>query len=182
MLAQARRLAGGVLLGALTSALIFLAIAGPRGRPITLLPPPTPVPLQVHVAGAVEHPGVYALPRGSIVQDALRAAGGAAPDADLDRVNLAAELAGGERILVPAVVTAQAGSAAAAPPSDGLLNVNTATAEELETLPGIGPGLAQSIVQYRESHGTFEAVEDLLLVPGIGPSRLAQIRELVRVD
>ena len=182
MLAQARRLTGGVLLGALTSALIFLAIAKPRGRPIELLAPPTTAPLQVHVAGAVEHPGVYALPRGSIVQDAIQAAGGAAPEADLDRVNLAAELVGGERILVPAAATVQAGAAPAASASDGLLNLNSATADELETLPGIGPGLAQSIVEYRERHGPFAAVEDLLLVPGIGPSRLAQIRELVTVD
>ena len=180
MIAQARRLAGGILLGAVMSALIFLAIAKPRGRPIELLPPPTPAPLQVHVAGAVEQPGVYALPRGSIVEDAIQAAGGAAPGADTDRVNLAAELVGGERILVPAIVTAQPGVMSAA--SDGLLNLNTATAGELETLPGIGPGLAQSIVEYRESHGPFAAVEDLLFVPGIGPSRLAQIRELVRVD
>ena len=182
MLAQARRLAGGILLGALTSAIIFLAIAGPRGRPIELLPPPTQAPLQVHIAGAVEHPGVYALPRGSIVEDAIQAAGGAAPGADTDRVNLAAELVGGERILVPALVTTQAGSAPAGLASDGRLNLNIATAGELETLPGIGPGLAQSIVEYRESHGPFAAVEDLLLVPGIGPSRLAQIRELVRVE
>jgi competence protein ComEA len=97
-------------------------------------------------------------------------------------VNLAAELVGGERILVPAVANVQAGEVPAAPASDGLLNLNSATAGELETLPGIGPGLAQSIVEYRESHGPFAAVEDLLLVPGIGPSRLAQIRELVRVD
>jgi competence protein ComEA len=182
MLAQARRLAGGLLLGALTSALIFLAIAGPRGRPIELLPPPTQAPLQVHVAGAVEHPGVYELPRGSIVEDAIQAAGGAAPGADTDRVNLAAELVGGERILVPVVVNAQAGDGRAAPASDGLLNLNSATADELETLPGIGPGLAQSIVEYREGHGPFAAVEDLLLVPGIGPSRLTQIRELVTVN
>jgi competence protein ComEA len=181
MLAQARRLAGGLLLGALTSALIFLAIAGPRGRPIELLPPPTQAPLQVHVAGAVEHPGVYELPRGSIVEDAVQAAGGAAPSADTDRVNLAAELVGGERILVPVVVNAQAGDGSVAS-SDGLINLNSATSDELETLPGIGPGLAQSIVEYRESHGPFAAVEDLLLVPGIGASRLAQIRELVRVD
>jgi competence protein ComEA len=182
MIAQARRLAGGILLGAVTSAVVFLAIADPRGRPIELLPPPTQAPLQVHVAGAVEHPGVYELPRGSIVEDAILAAGGAAPGADTDRVNLAAELVGGERILVPALVTAQAGGAPAAPASDGMLNLNIATAAELETLPGIGPGLAQSIVEYRESHGPFAAVEDLLFVPGIGPSRLAQIRELVRVD
>jgi len=182
MLGQARRLLGGVLVGALTSGLIFLALAQPRGRPVEILPPPTPPPLQVHIAGAVLHPGVYELPRGSIVEDAVRAAGGPAPGADLDRVNLAAEVTGGERILVPSVITPAPGAAAGQPSSDGTVDLNTASAAELEGLPGIGPGLAQAIVEYRESHGVFQAVEDLLLVPGIGPSRLAQIRELVRVN
>jgi competence protein ComEA len=111
----------------------------------------------------------------------VRAAGGPASDADLNRVNLAAELTDGERILVPAAVVA--GSSSSAPEaSDGTLDLNTATAADLEKLPGIGPGLARAIVEYREAHGPFQAVEDLLLVPGIGPSRLAQIRDLVRVD
>jgi len=181
MFAQARRLLGGVLLGALTSALIFLALAEPRGRPLELLPLPTPSPLRIHVAGAVLHPGVYEVPRGSIVQDAVRTAGGPASDADLDRVNLAAGLTDGERIMVPAAV-AMGSSSSAPQASDGTLDLNTATAADLEELPGIGPGLARSIVEYREAHGPFEVVEDLLLVPGIGPSRLAQIRDLVRVD
>jgi competence protein ComEA len=182
MLAQLRRLLASALVGALASGLIFLALSKPRGRPVELLPPPTPSPIQVHVAGAVLHPGVYALPLGSIVQDAIQAAGGPAPDADLDEVNLAHPLEGGERLLVPAAVTPAAGAARASPASDGVLDINRATADELETLPGIGPGLARAIVEYRESQGPFRAVEDLLLVPGIGPARLEQLRHLVRVD
>ncbi|HET7011273.1 MAG TPA: ComEA family DNA-binding protein [Anaerolineales bacterium] len=182
MLAQARRFLFAVLLGATASGLLFLSVSKPRGKPIELLPPPTPSPLRIHVAGAVQRPGVYGLAPGSIVEDALRAAGGATSDADVDRINLAAPLTDGERISVPRSVTPAPDAPDDSDPGNGALDLNEATASDLEKLPGIGPGLAQAIIQYRTAHGPFRRVEDLLLVPGIGPSRLAQIRDLVRVD
>jgi competence protein ComEA len=182
MLIHARRLLFGFLLGAIASGILFLVVAKPRGSPIRLLPPPTPMPLRVHVAGAVQQPGVYSLAPGSIVEDAIRAAGGAAAGADIHRVNLAAPLLDGEKVSVPLLVTPASQAASGSPQEAGLLNLNEAAAGDLEALPGIGPGLAQAIVEYRESHGPFQRVEDLLLVPGIGASRLAQIRELVSLD
>jgi competence protein ComEA len=140
------------------------------------------------VAGEVAAPGVYALPPGSIVQDALNAAGGPAGDADLARLNLAAPLAEGQQVYVPAqgeTLPVASGSSAAAggqqaAPS-GPINVNTATAEELEALPEIGPAMARAIVEYREEHGPFEAVDDLLEVQGIGPKTLEAIEALITV-
>jgi competence protein ComEA len=184
---RAAPIAVGVLIGLLAAGLLGLLIVEPRGEAIRLLPPPSPAPLRVHVSGAVAHPGVYSLPRGSIVQQAIEAAGGALTDADLDRVNLAAPVDDGQQVRVPFVTQPPPEGATAVlpgpdPPATGLVNINTATAPELELLPGIGPSLAQSIVAYREAHGLFREVEDLLDVPGIGPAKLEQIRALVTVE
>ncbi len=180
-----RRLAhflAGLLAGLLAAGLLLLLISRPRGQPVELLPPPTPSPLRVHVAGAVARPGVYALQPGAIVQQALEAAGGAAPDAALEALNQAAPLEDGQQIVVPSRLAA---SASPAPPlstaENGRLNINTATPPELDRLPGIGPSLAQEIAAYREAHGPFQKIEDLLLVPGIGPAKLALIKDLVTV-
>ena len=139
----------------------------------------------VHAAGAVTSPGVYRLPAGSRVSDLLSAAGGATADADLDQLNLAAPLADGERILVPrrgeSVAEAAAGLADAAGARAMKVDLNTATAEELDTLPGIGPATAEAIIRHRETHGRFRSVTDLLEVRGIGEAKLAQLRPLVKV-
>ena len=182
MLNHARRLLFGFFLGASATGVLFLVVAKPRGHPIELSPPPTPLPVRVHVAGAVQQPGVYSLAPGSIVEDAIRAAGGTAPGADLDRLNLAAILLDGERVLVAREVTPAPDGSPRGAQESGILDLNSATVADLEGLPGIGPGLASAIIQYREAHGPFQRVEDLLLVPGIGPSRLSQLRDLVRVD
>ena len=146
--------------------------------------------LTVHVAGAVRRPGVYRLEPGSRVDDAVQRAGGARSRADLSGVNLAAELEDGRQVLVPervrvAAVAAAATAAApgtAAPAAPGVpLNLNTATPEQLDLLDGIGPATAQQIVQFREAHGGFGAVEELAQVPGIGDKRLATLREQVRL-
>ncbi len=152
-------------------------------------PPGTPAaspspPLLVHVAGAVRHPGVYELEAGSRVIDAIRAAGGPARKARLDALNLAAPLADGTQILVPERGRAQATPSPAGGTGGsgaGLVNVNTATAAELEALPGIGPVLAQRIVDHRTEHGPFSSVDDLIEVSGIGEATLANIRDLVTV-
>jgi len=169
--------------GLLASGLLFLLLSPPRGHPILLEPPPTPSPLRVHVTGAVAHPGVLRLPPDSIVADAIAAAGGSTDLAQLEALNLAAPVHDGDRILVPAgPVDLPAGSdrSPVATELDAVqIPLNRATAAELDLLPGIGPSLANAIVEYRQTHGPFDTVDQLLDVPGIGPSKLAAIRDLV---
>ena len=138
-----------------------------------------------HVAGAVARPGLYRLGGSPRVADALDAAGGPAPDADLDAVNLAASVADGERVYVPRrgeVPPGGAGGVAGgvATPA-GPLDLNRATAEQLEDLPGVGPSTAAAILAYRQEHGRFRSVDELLEVRGIGEARLAELRPKVRV-
>lgn len=156
----------------------------PRAEPATestrKAAPPEDV--TVHAAGAVATPGLYRLPVGARVADLLSAAGGPTPDADLDQLNLAAPLNDGERVLVPRrgeVVDAPVGAAAASPTAK--VDLNTATAEQLDQLPGIGPATAEAIIRHRETHGRFRSVTDLLEVRGIGEAKLEQLRPLVRV-
>jgi len=135
----------------------------------------------VDVAGRVRHPGVVQLPVGSRVIDALRKAGGARPRVDLTTLNLARVLTDGEQILVGHPETATGGlagaAAAAAPPASAgsMVNLNSATEEELETLPGVGPVTAQKILDWRRAHGRFSAVDELLEVSGIGDKTLARL-------
>ena len=157
------------------------------GEPVT--DPPVADEVVVHVAGKVRRPGVVRLPAGSRVIDAVEAAGGARPRADLTAVNLARELEDGEQVRVglppdPAVDgvgPTGAGGQEAQAPSGGVLDLNTATASDLESLPGIGPVLAQRIVTYRDESGPFRTVEQLAEVSGIGPAVLASVADLVRV-
>jgi competence protein ComEA len=137
--------------------------------------------LVVDVAGAVRRPGLYRLRSGSRIDDAITAAGGPKPKAQLGAVNLAAPLADGEQVVVPgsgaagvAAATPSAGSSPTAP-----LDLNTASLEQLESLPGIGPVTAQKILDYRQQHGTFHSVDELQGVPGIGPAHMAQLKGLV---
>jgi len=143
-------------------------------------------PVSVHVAGAVERPGVYELEPGGRVYMAIDAAGGATDDADPDALNLAAEVLDGSRVYVPVVGESVpptvdgagvpgGGSTGPAAPVD----VNRATADELDVLPGVGPATAAAIVTERERNGPFLSVDDLQRVPGIGPAKLDALRELV---
>jgi competence protein ComEA len=182
MLAQGGRFLFGLFTGLLVAGLLVLVLAEPRGEAIELLPLPTPSPLRLHVAGAVQHPGIVAVAPGAIVADAIEAAGGALPGADLDSLNLAAAVESGQQILVPLPGTAAPAESSLGAPSTSGLDLNRASAAELESLPGIGPSLASAIVQYRDQNGPFLSVEELLDVPGIGPTRLSQLRDLVRVD
>lgn len=138
----------------------------------------------VHVAGAVRAPGVYRLPARSRVVDAVRRAGGARRRADLSALNLAAKLEDGRQVVVPLrprAGAAVAGAGGTATTPAGPIDINTATAEQLDELDGIGPGMAGSILEYREEHGGFGSIEELGQVPGIGEKRLAALREKVRV-
>ena len=163
-------------------------VAAPHGSvaPVGTAPETTAASVTVHVAGAVRHPGVYAIDGGGRVIDAVDAAGGLAADADPDRINLAATLSDGERVFVPRLgeddpmpVTGTSGGSTGSP--TGPLDLNAATAAELETLPGIGPTTAAAIVAYRDLHGPFASVDDLADVAGIGPSKLEALQGLVTV-
>ena len=138
--------------------------------------------LTVHVVGAVRRPGLYRFDEGSRVADAVERAGGAARKADLSAINLAAPLADGLQVVVPRRMPVAGGASAAAstaPVPSGPLRLNTATAEQLDELPGVGPVTAQKIIDYREQNGAFTSVDELDAVPGIGPARLETLRDLV---
>jgi competence protein ComEA len=134
--------------------------------------------LAVHVSGLVVAPGVVHLADGSIVADAIDAAGGLLPGARVDQINLASPVADGDQIVVPAGESESGGGGSE--PAAGPLSLNRATATELEALPGVGPVLAERIVAFREANGRFDVIEDLLEVPGIGEAKLAAIRDLVK--
>ncbi|HEX6952879.1 MAG TPA: helix-hairpin-helix domain-containing protein [Gaiellaceae bacterium] len=154
--------------------------------------PPLPAPVRakpaaakllvIDVAGAVRHAGLYRLRSGSRIDDAIAAAGGPTAKAQLDSVNLAAPVADGEQIVVPG--RGAAGVATASPPTAGSspsapLDLNSATLEQLEGLPGIGPVTAQKILDFRQAHGAFHTIAELEGVPGIGPAHMAQLKGLV---
>lgn len=134
----------------------------------------------VHVFGAVASPGLYRLEEGARVVDVIAAAGGLIAEADETAINLARPLADGEQLRVPAVGEEPA-AAEATDPGDGRVNLNTADIPALDTLPRVGPAIAQRIIDWRETNGAFTSVEDLLSVPGIGEKMLAGLRDLVTV-
>lgn len=155
----------------------------------------------VDVDGAVAHPGLYKLPPGSRVQAALAAAGGLSPQADAHRINRAAKLHDGQKLYVlsqgestpplaassgqgcegQACTSTDGGIAGSDPEGQGLVNINTANATQLTQLPGVGPAIAQKIIDYRTANGPFTSVDDLTKVPGIGAAKLAQIKSHARV-
>ena len=196
------------LRGYIGLSLVWVAVLGaalffvrrPSSEPIEILPPPTlaptaapsatstPGPLRIDVAGAVASPGIYTLPRGSLVADAVAAAGGAAPDADLDRINKAMPLQDSMQVYVPrvaqpmpTVINPPAPPAPARPGQTAIpgkpVNLNTASLDELDTLPGVGPATAQWIVEGRP----YGAVEDLMRVKGIGQATFDKLKDLVAV-
>jgi competence protein ComEA len=187
----------GILLGLLFSGALLLIVAPPQGKPIELSPLPTPAPLVVYITGAVARPGVYTLPRLSRVSNAIDAAGGLTPDADQSSINLAARLIDGEKIAVPKVNQPVMGTSAppsqnkqpvstssslATPSIENPLNINTATTEEFDLLPGIGPTRAADIVAYRTQHGSFKTIDGIMQVSGIGQTTFDRIKNLIYVD
>jgi competence protein ComEA len=181
-----------ILALALFGAVGYGLVHRPPPLVLTVLPPqptslptpkPTAAPVHCHVIGAVRTPGVYTLPPGALVQDAILVAGGPSDDADLERLNLATVVQDQEQIVVPKRSAALKFDAPGniVGSDDGLVNVNTADGERLETLPRIGPVLAERIIDYRDQHGPFAAVDDLILVKGIGEATLEQLRPLITV-
>jgi competence protein ComEA len=181
----------GVLIGLLAAGVLLLVVSPRRGQAVQLLPPPTPAPLQVYVSGAVAQPGLVALARGSRAADAIQAAGGMLPEADSEAINLAALLEDGQQLRVPSrqeiPLPAAAERGGAEIPlgvpgvSGGPVNINTAGQDELESLPGIGPVMAQAIIDHRTANGPFASIEAIQDVVGIGPGIFAKIKELITV-
>lgn len=168
----------------------------------TPLPPPTftPAPVRIYITGAVQNSDVYFLPAGSIVKDVIEAAGGFAPNANRDGINLALELQDQQQIHVPIegednppppiqggsdnpkANESQQSPGQVQPASDGVINLNTATLDQLDTLPGIGPAIAKRIIEYRDSIGGFTTVDQITQVSGIGEATFAKIKEQITIE
>lgn len=193
--------AGGVVVVVVLTAVLVLVVVRGRqapppelslpvaGAPVAAAGPSTttvvPSTVVVHAAGAVVAPGIYRLASGARVDDLVAAAGGPVAGAEVDRLNLAAPLVDGQRVYVPmegeTVVEAVGGDGGANEVAPGPLDLNTATADQLDELPGIGPATSAAILEERERRGRFTAVDDLLDVSGIGDAKLQRLRDLVRV-
>ncbi len=179
---------------------ITMLAACQQPAPIVVVPPPTvaptalptPAPVRVYVSGAVATPGVYTLPPHSLVHDAIQAAGGASAEANLERINLALEVRDQQQIHVPrkgesapaqpTLLSLPSSAAASAVPGARRVNINTATLAELETLPRIGPSIAQRIIDYRTRNGPFKQIEDIKNVSGIGEAMFSAIKDLIAVE
>ena len=168
--------------------------SGSAGTAVRVSRPPARASV-VHVAGAVRRPGVYRLPAGARVQEAVRRAGGARRGANVNGINLAAKVVDGQQVVVPSRTPSGSGApaAAAGAPAEGSapagaagaapgppISLNNATAEQLDTLDGVGPATAQKIIAWRTQHGGFRSVADLGQVPGIGPKKIAAIKDRVQ--
>jgi competence protein ComEA len=194
-----RSLLVGILVLVIVGGGAVLWLRRPQPAPIEIVTPvpsatpvprssPTPTPLRVYVSGAVRHPDVYLLPPQSIVKDALAAAGGATDEADLERINLAMELYDQQQVHVPrcgeaaSAAVSPGGAAPSASSAAGPININTATVEQLDVLPGVGPAIAGRIVSYREAYGAFAAIEEIMNVQGIGPATFEEIKGMIAVQ
>ncbi len=171
----------------------------PRPEPIQIIDP-TPTPTQtpmpmhvVHMTGAVQHPGVYPLPPGSRLFQAVEAAGGLTSDADPERVNLADRIQDAQQVFIPRlgktpppsptpIAASLSGSTESGQLGHGLININTASAAELDALPGIGPVYAARIIAYREDHGPFSSPADIVQVKGIGTATYEKLKSRITVD
>lgn len=176
----------GAVAGVLIALSLFVVFSGKSEEVLAESVVPTQMvapALVIDVTGEVVSPGVYELPAGSRVIDAIKAAGGARPKAALSDLNLARVMKDGEQIYVDLIYTSgarvRAGAKTSAP--RGPININRATASELDSLDGIGPVIAKRIIAYRTTNGAFVAIEDLLKVSGIGDAKFAQFKEKIRV-
>lgn len=192
----------GVMAGFALAGLLFFVARAPAGEAIVLQPAPTKSPIAVHVIGAVPRPGLYEFVEGARVQDAIDAAGGLLTSANTGAINLAALLEDGQQLNIPynsggepaETFSNQSDEDELELPNDNqedsseerdentdvdLVNINTATLEELDSLPGIGPTIAQRIIDYRDENGPFNTIEDIMNVSGIGPATFEEIQNLI---
>ena len=175
------------MLGLLAAGIILLTADQPDGEPVKLSPLPTPVGLVVYVNGSINAPGVYELANGSRVDDAIRAAGGLSADANDQELNLAEKVIDGQQIHVPAYPTPTATRETVATTGEyptvipRLIDINTDDQEALESLPGIGPVLAQRIIKYRTIYGPFQSVEGILVIYGLSEDVYNQIKDMITV-
>ena len=185
----------GVMAGFVLAGVLVFVSRAPAGNAITLQPAPTNAPIAVHVIGAVPRPGLYEFPEGTRIQDAIDAAGGLLAEADSASLNLAALLEDGQQLNIPYALGSEpvlnattlelpssATSTPSANPNIDLIDINLATLEEFDSLPGIGPTTAQKIVDYRDANGPFAAIEDIMNVSGIGPSTFEDIKDLITAN
>lgn len=187
----------GVMAGFALAGLLFFVARAPAGEAIVLQPAPTKAPIAVHVIGAVPRPGLYEFVEGARVQDAIDAAGGLLSSANVDSINLAALLEDGQQLNIPykagevpaesfsteeeLVLPTEESSENSEVENTELININTASLEELDSLPGIGPTIAQRIIDYRNENGPFNTIEDIQNVSGVGPSTFEEIQDLITV-
>lgn len=185
----------GVMAGFILAGVLVFVSRAPSGNPIVLAPAPTEAPIAVDVIGAVARPGLYEFPPSARVQDALDAAGGMLAEGDTSSLNLAALLEDGQQLSIPyktgsapvvdTTVIELPSSVTAVPTNDPnleLININTATLEELDSLPGIGPTTAQKIVDYRTTNGPYATLDSIMNVSGIGPSTFDSIKNLITIN
>jgi len=187
----------------ISSGHVKLIQPGGASAETTSAEPEKPRTVSVHVSGKVAKPGVYELEPGSRVQDAIKAAGGASGNADLETINLAEKLQDGQQIYIapkgqvpPPVVSVVRGGGSSSgkraasggsgvekykKPGDGTVSINSASADELQHLVGVGPAMAQRIIDYRKEHGGFKSVDELEEVKGIGPKTLAKMKPFVKL-
>lgn len=182
----------GVMAGFVLAGVLVFVSQAPAGQPIILQPAPTIAPIAVHVIGAVPRPGLYKFSEGARVQDAIDAAGGMLAEGNADALNLAALLEDGQQLDIPYkdgsepindTSTFDLPSSATDTSTDNsdedLVNINSASSDELEALPGIGPTTAQKIIDYRNENGPFSTIEDIMNVSGIGPATFDEIKDLI---
>ncbi len=195
---QAAYILVGMLVGFVLAGALFVVTRLPGGKPVALEPAPTKAPIAVQVLGDVVRPGVYELPEGARVTDAIDAAGGLIADANTGDLNLAAKLEDGQQIQIgtgSSSITSSGPSTSSGTPQGGspftvlptpvpsasanLVNINSATLAQLDALPGISPTVAQNIINYRNQYGPFSTIEDIMNVPGIGPATFDTIKNLI---
>lgn len=169
----------GILLGLIFGGFVFL-VASPKSQPsLTYISPTLPGSITISITGAVVHPGVYTLPVGARINDAITAAGGTIAQAKLDGLSLAQVMDDEDNIFVPTIDVVQRSSN---DDSQGKIDINKATAQQLDSLPGIGEEKAQAIIDYREKYGKFSSIEDLLYVPGFGQAIFDSLKDLIDVN
>lgn len=179
----------GVIIGLLSSGLILLVSKGAFANEFELQPIPTPAPLVVHIIGGIADPGVYQVPVYSRILDVVDAAGGFSPDADPEAVNLSEMVSDGQQISIPSQID---GEISGKSPNDYLavpssstplnrVNINTADNKTLSTLAGIGPVTAANIIEYRQTHGAFASIDELMNVKGIGISTFEEVKDYISI-